>query len=43
MKKIFLVFTLILFISCGMNNQVVTKSPDLSVELSFKNNDKKKI
>jgi len=39
MKKIFLVFTLILFISCGMNNQVVTKSPDLSVELTFKVND----
>ena len=34
MKKIFLVFTLILFTSCGMNNQVVNKSPDSSVELA---------
>ena len=36
MKKIFLVFTLILFISCEMKNQLVTKSPDSSVELTFK-------
>ena len=36
MKKIFLVFTLILFISCEMNNQEVTKSPDSTVELTFK-------
>jgi len=39
MKKIFLVFTLILFISCEMKNQLVTKSPDSSVELTFKVND----
>ena len=39
MKKIFIVFTLILFTSCGMNNQVVNKSPDSSVELTFKVND----
>ena len=39
MKKIFLVFTLILLISCGMNNHTVTKSPDSSVELTFKVND----
>ena len=39
MKKIFLVFALILFTSCGMNNQVVNKSPDSSVELTFKVND----
>ena len=39
MKKIFLVFTLILITSCGMNNQIVTKSPDSSLELTFKVND----
>ena len=39
MKKIFLVFTLIFFISCEMKNQLVTKSPDSSVELTFKVDD----
>lgn len=39
MKKIFLAFILISFISCGKNNQLVTKSPDSSIELTFKVND----
>ena len=39
MKKIFLIFTLVLLISCGQRNYTIIKSPDSSIEMTFKVND----
>ena len=39
MKKVFLIFTLVLLISCGQSNYTIIKSPDSSIEMTFKVND----